>query len=229
MQIFVFKDAESVAAAASMVFAAQLYQKPDSVLGLATGSTPIPTYQALIDFARKGLVDFSRARTFNLDEYVGLSPNHPYAYRRFMDDQLFRHIPIDSRNTHVPSGLGNPEDNARAYDRLIEAAGGIDLQLLGIGLNGHIGFNEPAEDYTWGTPWWSSPSPRWRPTPAGLTTRPQCPARPSAWASAASWRQSACCSSPPAGTRRRRWPARRWARCRRTAPRPSCASTPTPS
>ena len=151
MQIFVFRDADSVAAAASMVFAAQLYQKPDSVLGLATGSTPIPTYQALIELSKKGLIDFSRARTFNLDEYVGLAPNHPCAYRRFMDEQLFEHIPIDSRNTHVPSGLGDASENARAYDRMIEAAGGIDLQLLGIGLNGHIGFNEPAEDYTWGT------------------------------------------------------------------------------
>jgi len=151
MQIFVFRDAASVAEAASMVFAAQLYQKPESVLGLATGSTPIPTYQALIELSQKGLVDFSRARTFNLDEYVGLTPNHPCAYRRFMDEQLFRHIPIDARNTHVPSGLGNPEENARAYDRMIEAAGGIDLQLLGIGRNGHIGFNEPAADYTWGT------------------------------------------------------------------------------
>jgi glucosamine-6-phosphate deaminase len=151
MQIFVFRDADEVATAASMVFAAQLYQKPDSVLGLATGSTPIPTYQALIGLSRKGLVDFSRARTFNLDEYVGLAPDHPCAYRRFMDEQLFHHIPIQPSNTHVPSGLGNPLENAREYDRLIEAAGGIDLQLLGIGLNGHIGFNEPAEDYTWGT------------------------------------------------------------------------------
>ncbi len=151
MQIFVFKDAESVASAAAMVFAAQLYQKPDSVLGLATGSTPIPTYQALIELNRKGLADFSRARTFNLDEYVGLTPDHPQAYRRFMDDQLFRHINIDPANTHVPSGLGDATENARAYDREIEAAGGIDLQLLGIGLNGHIGFNEPAENYTWGT------------------------------------------------------------------------------
>jgi len=134
-----------------MVFASQLYQKPDSVLGLATGSTPIPTYKALIDMNKKGLVDFSRARTFNLDEYVGLAPDHPQAYRRFMDEQLFRHINIDPANTHVPSGLGNAGENARAYDREIEAAGGIDLQLLGIGRNGHIGFNEPAENYTWGT------------------------------------------------------------------------------
>ena len=151
MQIFVFHDAAEAATAASMVFAAQLYQKPDSVLGLATGSTPIPTYQALIALSRKGLVDFSRARTFNLDEYVGLEPDHPCAYRRFMDEQLFHHIPIDPKNTHVPSGVGNPTENARAYDRMIEAAGGIDLQLLGIGHNGHIGFNEPADDYTWGT------------------------------------------------------------------------------
>jgi glucosamine-6-phosphate deaminase len=151
MQIYVFRNAEEVASAASMVFAAQLYQKPDSVLGLATGSTPIPTYRALIDLAQRGLTDFSRARTFNLDEYVGLAPDHPQAYRRFMDEQLFRHIPIHPDNTHVPSGLGDPAENARAYDRMIEAAGGIDLQLLGIGHNGHIGFNEPAEDYTWGT------------------------------------------------------------------------------
>jgi glucosamine-6-phosphate deaminase len=151
MQILVFRDANSVATAASMVFAAQLYQKPDSVLGLATGSTPIPTYQALIELASKGLIDFTRARTFNLDEYVGLTPNHPYAYRRFMDEHLFQYIPIDPKNTHVPSGLGHPAENARAYDKMIEAAGGIDLQLLGIGHNGHIGFNEPASDYTWGT------------------------------------------------------------------------------
>jgi glucosamine-6-phosphate deaminase len=151
MQIYVFKDAESVATAAAMVFAAQLYQKPDSVLGLATGSTPIPTYKALIELNKKGLVDFSRARTFNLDEYVGLAPDHPQAYRRFMDEQLFRHINIDPANTHVPSGLGDAAENARAYDREIEAVGRIDLQLLGIGRNGHIGFNEPAENYTWGT------------------------------------------------------------------------------
>ncbi len=151
MQIFVFRDAEETAAAASMVFAAQLYQKPDSVLGLATGSTPIPTYQALISLSQRGLVDFSRARTFNLDEYVGLAPDHPCAYRHFMNEQLFNHIPIPPANTHVPSGLGDAQENAREYDRLIEAAGGIDLQLLGIGLNGHIGFNEPADDYTWGT------------------------------------------------------------------------------
>ena len=143
MQVYVYRNEEQVAKAASMIFASVLSEKPNAVLGLATGSTPIPTYKRLISLNRDGHIDFSHARTYNLDEYVGLEPTHPASYRYFMNEQLFNHINIDKNQTHVPSGLGDVEKNAEAYDAAIEDVGGIDLQLLGIGHNGHIGFNEP--------------------------------------------------------------------------------------
>lgn len=143
MQVYVYRNEEQVAQAAAMIFAAELAAKPNLVLGLATGTTPIPTYQRLIALNRDGLIDFSQARSYNLDEYVGLEPGHPASYRYFMNVKLFDHINIDKANTHVPSGLGDVKKNADAYDAAIEEAGGIDLQLLGIGHNGHIGFNEP--------------------------------------------------------------------------------------
>ncbi len=143
MQVFVYRNEEQVARAAAMIFAAELAAKPNAVLGLATGTTPIPTYQRLIAMNREGLIDFSQARSYNLDEYVGLEPSHPGSYRYFMNAQLFDHVNIDKLNTRVPSGLGDVAKNAEAYDAVIEEAGGIDLQLLGIGHNGHIGFNEP--------------------------------------------------------------------------------------
>jgi len=145
MRYFVFNTPEGVAEAASMVFASTLYQKPDAVFGLATGSTPVDTYRRLIALNARGLINFGRARSFNLDEYAGLAPDHPCSYRRFMDDHLFDHINIDKALTFVPSGIGDLEQNAAEYDQIIERAGGIDLQLLGIGHNGHIGFNEPDE------------------------------------------------------------------------------------
>ena len=143
MQVYIYRNKEQVARAAAMIFAAELSAKPTAVLGLATGSTPIATYQALIAMNGEGLIDFSRAITYNLDEYVGLDETHPASYRYFMNDQLFNHINIDKTRTHVPSGLGDVHKNAQAYDEQIQAAGGIDVQLLGIGHNGHIGFNEP--------------------------------------------------------------------------------------
>lgn len=143
MNFYIYKTSEDVAKAAAAIFSATLMQKPDAVLGLATGSTPVPTYQQLIHLNQQGLLDFSRARSFNLDEYVGLAPDHPCSYRRFMNEQLFDHVNIDKANTFVPSGLGDVETNAASYDQMIAQAGGIDLQLLGIGHNGHIGFNEP--------------------------------------------------------------------------------------
>ncbi|MEG1606420.1 MAG: glucosamine-6-phosphate deaminase, partial [Clostridia bacterium] len=143
MQIYVYRNEEQVAKAAAMIFGAVLAAKPNAVLGLATGSTPIPTYRRLIALNRDGQIDFSQARTYNLDEYVGLDANHPASYRYFMNTQLFDHINIDKCHTRVPSGLGDVEKNAEAYDAKLEEAGGIDLQLLGIGHNGHIGFNEP--------------------------------------------------------------------------------------
>ena len=144
MQVFVYKNAEEVARAAATVFAAEIFKKPDCVLGLATGSTPVPLYKELARMNHEGLIDFSRVRTYNLDEYVGLDPAHVCSYRRFMNENLFDHINIDKANTHVPCGIGaDHEADAKAYDAAVEAAGGIDLQLLGIGHNGHIGFNEP--------------------------------------------------------------------------------------
>ncbi len=118
--------------------------KPDFVLGLATGSTPVGTYQWLIDGNRTGRVDFRQVRTVNLDEYVGLPEENEHSYRYFMNDKLFHHINIQKENTHIPNGMAkNLSKEGERYDKLIESLGGIDLQLLGIGNDGHIGFNEP--------------------------------------------------------------------------------------
>ena len=151
MEIRVFDTAEQVGQAAAVLLAAQLLRKPDSVLGLATGSSPIPAYQHLIALHRQGVVDFSRATTFNLDEYVGIPEEHECSYHRFMNEQLFDHVNIRREAVHVPDG--NAPDmaaTAAAYDEAIRAAGGIDLQLLGIGRNGHIGFNEPGDSFIYG-------------------------------------------------------------------------------
>lgn len=148
MVVHVFKTPEELAQAAAMVFAAQIAKKPDTVLGLATGSTPVGTYRELARLNRLGLIDFSEVRTYNLDEYIGLEPTHDQSYRYFMNDNLFNHINIKMENTHVPCGTGADHwADARAYDEAVEAAGGIDLQLLGIGNNGHIGFNEPGTPF----------------------------------------------------------------------------------
>jgi len=131
-----------------MIVASEILKKEDCVLGLATGSTPIPTYQEMARMNREGLIDFSKVRSYNLDEYIGLAPDHICSYRRFMNEQLFDHINIDKANTHVPCGIGEDhEADARAYDEAVEAAGGIDLQILGIGHDGHIGFNEPGDEF----------------------------------------------------------------------------------
>ena len=122
--------------------------KPDCVLGLATGSTPIGTYEQLIRWYEKGDLDFSRVRSINLDEYKGLSPENDQSYRYFMNEHLFRHINIKLENTNVPDGLEEDSEKAcAAYNEIIRQSGGIDLQLLGLGHNGHIGFNEPSEEF----------------------------------------------------------------------------------
>ena len=151
MQICVYDSPAQVGQAAATLMAAQLIHRPDSVLGLATGSSPIPAYQHLIALHRQGVVDFSRATTFNLDEYVGIPEEHECSYHRFMNEQLFDHVNIRREAVHVPNG--NAPDLAvegGAYDEAIRAAGGIDLQLLGIGRNGHIGFNEPGDSFVYG-------------------------------------------------------------------------------
>ena len=152
MQVFVYKNEAEVGKAAGMIVASEILKKPDCILGLATGSTPIPTYQEMIRMNKEGILDFSKVRSFNLDEYIGLSPEHVCSYRRFMNEQLFDHINIDKANTHVPCGIGaDHEADAKAYDSAVEAAGGIDLQILGIGHDGHIGFNEPGDEFVSGT------------------------------------------------------------------------------
>lgn len=150
MIVHVFENAAQVARAAAALFTAQILKKPDSVLGLATGSTPIDTYQELIRLHKDGILDFSRVTTFNLDEYVGLPADHEQSYDYFMRQQLFSHININ--NTHLPSGIApDMTQESRDYEELIKQAGGIDLQLLGIGNNGHIGFNEPADAFPYNT------------------------------------------------------------------------------
>ena len=152
MLIHVYKDAQEVGKAAAMIVASEILKKEDCVLGLATGSTPIPTYKEMARMNKEGLIDFSKVRSYNLDEYIGLAPDHICSYRRFMNEQLFDHINIDKANTHVPCGIGEDhEADAKAYDAAVEAAGGIDLQILGIGHDGHIGFNEPADHFPVGT------------------------------------------------------------------------------
>lgn len=126
------------------IFARQLLDKPGSVLGLATGSTPLLLYEELIERCRLGALSFREASTFNLDEYLGLGGAHPQSYRYFMDRALFDRIDIDKTRTHFPDAVSpDPQKAAENYERRLRDAGGVDLQLLGIGVNGHIGFNEP--------------------------------------------------------------------------------------
>ena len=129
---------------AAAIICAQVVLKPNCVLGLATGSSPLGTYAKMAEKYRAGEVDFSKVSSINLDEYIGLDGNHDQSYRYFMNNNLFCNINIDINNTHVPNGRADDMDaECAAYDELIAQSGGIDLQLLGIGLDGHIGFNEP--------------------------------------------------------------------------------------
>ena len=133
---------------AADLFAEVMAAKPACVLGLATGSTPIPLYKELIRREKAGKIDFSRVRSANLDEYKGLAPDHPQSYRRFMQENLFDHIGIKPENTIVPDGLAaDIPAMCEAYERRIEDWGGVDIQLLGLGHDGHIGFNEPCDHF----------------------------------------------------------------------------------
>ena len=141
-------DPEEVGKLAADLFEALIRTKPACVIGLATGSTPLPLYQELIAREKAGKIDFTRVRSANLDEYKGLAPDHPQSYRRFMQENLFDHISIKPENTIVPDGLAEDvQAMCEDYERKIEAWGGVDLQLLGIGHDGHIGFNEPADHF----------------------------------------------------------------------------------
>ena len=148
MNIIKVKNYDELSRMSASLIAAQIKNKKDSILGLATGSSPVGTYKELIDLYEKGDLDFSNIRTVNLDEYKGISRNNEQSYYYFMNDKLFSHINIDKTNTHIPDGT--KEDalkECEAYEKLIEDLGGIDLQLLGLGHNGHIGFNEPSDTF----------------------------------------------------------------------------------
>ena len=148
MRIIKAKDYDAMSRAAAHIIAAQIQLKPNCVLGLATGSSPIGTYKQLIEWNKAGDLDFSAVRSVNLDEYLGLYPHHEQSYRYFMQDNLFDHIDIHPENTHVLNGLAkDPDAECAAYNKLIAELGGIDLQLLGMGHNGHIAFNEPGDDF----------------------------------------------------------------------------------
>lgn len=148
MKLIKATDYNDLSRKTANIISAQVILKPNCVLGLATGSTPIGTYKQLIEWYKKGDLDFSETTTVNLDEYCGLSPENNQSYRYFMNTNFFDHININKEKTFVPNGLASDfEAECKRYDNLIEFLGGVDLQLLGIGRNGHIGFNEPDNSF----------------------------------------------------------------------------------
>ncbi|MDX9916621.1 MAG: glucosamine-6-phosphate deaminase [Gudongella sp.] len=152
MKIIVTESYEEMSKKTADIIEEELLANDNIVLGLATGSTPIGTYNELIRRHSEGILDFSNAKSFNLDEYLGLSAEDVNSYNYFMKDKLFEHINLPNENAHVPDGLtDDPENYGDSYDKLIKESGGIDLQILGIGANGHIAFNEPAEELRYTT------------------------------------------------------------------------------
>lgn len=148
MKVIEATDYQDMSRKTANIISAQVILFPRSVLGLATGSTPLGTYRQLIEWYRKGDVDFNEIRSVNLDEYCGISPENPQSYHYYMNYNFFARINIRSENTFVPNGLAeNIDAECVRYDRLITELGGIDLQLLGLGNTGHIGFNEPDESF----------------------------------------------------------------------------------
>ena len=144
MEVIILPTAEEASAVAARLVARQVREKPDSVLGLATGSTPGRLYQMLVRMHRDEGLDFSGITTFNLDEYVGLAPAHPASYHRFMEENFFAHVNVAPERIHIPDGLAEDVPaHCAAYEKAIRDAGGIDLQILGLGSDGHLGFNEP--------------------------------------------------------------------------------------
>lgn len=147
IRVTVFPNDRAAARALACRTAEALAAKPSLVLGLPTGRTPVRLYNELVSLTAHGKADFSHARTFNLDEFLGIGPSHPGSYRTFMEDHLFKHVGIPSAHVNFLNGMApDPDVECVRYEEAIAAAGGIDLQILGIGTNGHIGFNEPAKE-----------------------------------------------------------------------------------
>jgi glucosamine-6-phosphate deaminase len=152
MEIYRAKNYQDMSRKAANIISAQIIMKPDCVLGLATGSSPIGAYEQLVEWYKKGDLDFSRVTTVNLDEYKGISRDNSQSYYYFMNDNLFSHVNIDRSKTFLPDGMEEDSEKAcRQYDEIIHSLGGVDLQLLGLGHNGHIGFNEPGIAFEKGT------------------------------------------------------------------------------
>ena len=151
MKLIIVENHEEMSQKAAEMFIEQINKKPNSVLGLATGGTPERMYELLIESNKNKQTDWSKVTTFNLDEYIGIDKNHEMSYFTYMHKKLFNHININSNNVHLPSGNGDIERNGKEYDKNIESAGGIDLQVLGIGENAHIAFNEPGSSGNAGT------------------------------------------------------------------------------
>jgi glucosamine-6-phosphate deaminase len=147
MNVITVKNDQAVGEKVGSLFVEAVAKNPNIILGLATGSSPISTYQNIIKTSKDKNVDWTNVKTFNLDEYKGLEPTHKKSYRYFMNENLFDHININKENTHVPSGAITSNEEAAKYDAAIAAAGGIDIQLLGLGINGHVGFNEPGTSF----------------------------------------------------------------------------------
>ena len=149
MRIYKATDYNDMSRKAANIISAQIIMKPNCVLGLATGSSPVGTYKQLIEWYKKGDLDFSQVTSINLDEYKGLSPENDQSYRYFMSTNLFNHVNINKENVHVPDGVGFEAGEAgKAYEELMAKTGQVEIQLLGLGCNGHIGFNEPADEFT---------------------------------------------------------------------------------
>lgn len=148
MRVYLAENYQAMSRRAANIISAQVITKPNCVLGLATGGTPVGAYQQLVEWYRKGDLSFAETKSVNLDEYYGLSPRHEQSYRYFMQSNLFDHIDIKYKNTHVLNGLAkSPVAECTRYNQLIRDLGGIDLQLLGMGNNGHIAFNEPGDGF----------------------------------------------------------------------------------
>ncbi|MFP4461110.1 MAG: glucosamine-6-phosphate deaminase [Thermotogota bacterium] len=144
-----YENNEQMSVKAAKIVKEQIVEKPNSVLGLPTGSSPLGMYDQLIAMYKRGEIDFSSVKTFNLDEYCGLPTDHPQSYHKFMDKNFFRHVNIKPENIHMPKPDKDGQQSVcEEYEQLIRQAGGIDLQILGIGRNGHIGFNEPGTSFS---------------------------------------------------------------------------------
>ena len=223
MKVRIYKDAEQAGKAAATLIGAQLIRKPDSVLGLATGSSPIPIYDELIRMYREGAISFAQATSFNLDEYIGIAEDHPCSYHYFMQEKLFEYVDMRPDAIHVPDGNAeNPQAFAAAYDWAIERAGGIDLQVLGIGRNGHIGFNEPGDHFIRGCHVVDLTESTITANQRFFENRDQVPRQAMSLGIEAILK-----ASPPARTRRRPCGTPFTGRSRRRCRRPSCRGIPT--